>query len=88
MAYTTLQTDIESTFETIIRHAEEQNIRTSELQLQLQDANSRMKEMNHKTSIDVARLLEEERTSAEAERRNFLDQIGADTMESTSRKLR
>ncbi|GAB1206769.1 hypothetical protein APSETT445_005469 [Aspergillus pseudonomiae] len=58
-------------------HAEEQNIRTSELQLQLQDSNSRMKEMNHKTSIDVARLLKEERTSAEAERRNFLDQIGA-----------
>ncbi|KAE8402932.1 kinesin-domain-containing protein [Aspergillus pseudonomiae] len=77
MAYTTLQTEIESTFETIIRHPEEQSIQTSELQLQLQDANSRMKEMNHKTSIDVARLLEEERTSAEAERRNFLDQIAA-----------
>lgn len=36
-----------------------------------------MIEMNHKTSLDVARLLEEERTNAGAERREFLAQIGA-----------
>jgi hypothetical protein len=36
-----------------------------------------MVEMNHKTSLDVARLLEEERTNAEAERHEFLAQIGA-----------
>jgi hypothetical protein len=35
-----------------------------------------MIEMNHKTSLDVARLLEEERTNAEAERHKFLAQIG------------
>lgn len=64
-------------FETIIKHTEKQNNETIELQLQLQDAKSQMKEMNHKTSIDVARLLEEERTNAETDRHNFLNQIGA-----------
>jgi hypothetical protein len=33
--------------------------------------------MNHKMSLDVARLLEEERTGAEAERQKFLFQISA-----------
>ncbi|KAJ6009001.1 kinesin-domain-containing protein [Penicillium canescens] len=77
LAYSALKADIESIFGTIIKQAEEQNIETSELRLQLQDANSRMKEINHKASIDVARLLEEERTSAETERYKFLNQIGA-----------
>ncbi|KAJ5195235.1 uncharacterized protein N7498_008673 [Penicillium cinerascens] len=76
-AYNTLEKDIQSTFQTIVKHVEEQNIKTSELRLRLQDASSRMIEMNHKTSLNVARLLEEERTNAEAERHNFLAQISA-----------
>jgi hypothetical protein len=36
-----------------------------------------MVEMNHKTSLYVARLLEEERTNAETERHRFLARIGA-----------
>ncbi|KAL3475919.1 hypothetical protein BJX99DRAFT_152414 [Aspergillus californicus] len=77
LAYSTLKTDIQSTFGTIIRHTEEQTIETSELRLWLQDAYLRIKEMKQKTSTDMARLLEEERASAEAERRNFLNQIVA-----------
>lgn len=61
----------------VMKHVEEQNIKTSELRLRLQDANSRMTEVNHKASLDVARLLEEERTNAEAERHKFLAQISA-----------
>ncbi|PWY94523.1 hypothetical protein BO94DRAFT_277758 [Aspergillus sclerotioniger CBS 115572] len=36
-----------------------------------------MTEMNHKTSLDLSRFLEEERTNAETERHKLLTQIGA-----------
>lgn len=48
----------------------------NELRLQLGDANSQMADANQKASSDVARLLEDERASAEAERQDFLSQIG------------
>ncbi|RDW67207.1 uncharacterized protein DSM5745_09073 [Aspergillus mulundensis] len=77
MAYGAFDQDVQSTFQTIVKHVEEQNVEISELRHRLQNANSRMIEMNHKTSLDVARLLEEERANAEVERNNFLSQIGA-----------
>ncbi|PYH75355.1 kinesin-domain-containing protein [Aspergillus uvarum CBS 121591] len=77
MAYSTLDTDVQSISQMIVKHIEEQNTEISELQLQLQNANSRMVEMSHKTSLDMVQFLEEERTNAEAERHNLLTQIGA-----------
>ncbi|KAL5336019.1 kinesin-domain-containing protein [Aspergillus crustosus] len=77
IAYSTLDKDIQSTFQTIVKHVGEQNVGISELRHRLQDASSRMLEMNHKTSLDVAQHLEEERTSAEVERNKFLTQISA-----------
>lgn len=61
----------------MLKHVEDQNIEISKLQLQLRDANSRMVDMNYKTSLDVARLLEDERASAETDRQKFLSQISA-----------
>lgn len=75
MAYSTLDQDVQFSFQTIVDHVEEQNAQITELQLRLEDANSQMTEINHKTSLDVARLLDEERTSAEAERHQFLTEI-------------
>ncbi|KAJ6189642.1 kinesin-domain-containing protein [Penicillium mononematosum] len=77
LTYNTLDKDVQSTFKSILKNVEEQNVETNKLRFQLQGANSRLIDMNHKTSLDVARLLEEERTGAEAERQKFLSQISA-----------
>ncbi|RJE20162.1 kinesin-like protein [Aspergillus sclerotialis] len=77
LAHNALDKDVQSIIEMMLKHVEEQNIEISKLQLQLRDANSRMVDMNYKTSLDVAQLLEEERASAETDRQKFLSQIGA-----------
>ncbi|KAL2815392.1 kinesin-domain-containing protein [Aspergillus granulosus] len=77
LAYDILDEDVQTMFQMIVKQIEEQGIETSDLRHQLQNANSRMKEMNNKMLLDAARLLEEERRNSEAERHKFLAQIGA-----------
>ena len=74
-SYSTLGKNFKSVFEDMAAHLDGQKAEINRLRSQLQEANRETVEANRKVSCNMSQLLDEEQTSAEAERDQLLSQI-------------
>ncbi|KAL4993898.1 kinesin-like protein bimC [Aspergillus recurvatus] len=86
-SFSNLGKDLKSIFETMAMHLSEQRNEIDRLRAELQNSNRQNIETTHKTSANLAQVIEEENVTAEAERELLMSQIKALVEESRQKQF-